>query len=81
VFFIGDFPLSLRASTFFLLGLRFAGFQFVKKGVQALEVALPKTPVSLQPHLKLLERCGPQGINSALCVHANVHQSGVTEHA
>src|SRR5437879_6447973 len=72
---IGDLPLSLRASTFFLLGL-----QFVEQAVQALEVALPKTPVPLQPHLKLLEWRGPQRINSALSVHANVNQSGITEH-
>src|SRR2546426_5522660 len=36
---------SLRASTFFLLGL-----QFVEQDIQALEVDLPKTPVPLQPH-------------------------------
>ena len=72
---MGD-PLSLFASTFFLLCLH-----FVKQGVQALEIALPKTPVPLEPDLKLLERRGPQGINAALSCHANVHQSGITEHA
>ncbi|HXN53562.1 MAG TPA: hypothetical protein VN943_16640 [Candidatus Acidoferrum sp.] len=60
---------------FFLFGLH-----LVEQGVQALEVALPKTPVPLQPDLKLVERRGPQGINAALSVHANVHQSGIAEH-
>jgi hypothetical protein len=66
----------LLASTFFLLSLH-----FVKQGIQALKVALPKAPVPLQPDLKLLERGWPQRINPALRVYANVHQSGLTEHA
>src|SRR6267143_6151986 len=64
-----------RASTFFLVGLH-----LVQQGIQALEVALPKTPVLLQPNPQFLEWRGPQRINPALRVHANVHQSGITEH-
>lgn len=67
--------------TFFLADLPFAGLQLVEEGVQALEVAFPKAPVSLQPNLKLLERLGPQGVNPALRVDANVNQPGITEHA
>ena len=52
----------------------------MEEDVQALEVALPKTPVALQPSLQLLERGGPQSINAALRVHANVHQSSGAEH-
>ena len=65
---------------FFLLGRLVAGLELVEKGVQALEVALPNTPVSLQPHFQLSERRGPQGINAALRIHADVHQSGFAEH-
>jgi hypothetical protein len=39
------------------------------------------TPVLLQPHFQLMERRGAQRINAALCVHANVNQSGIAEHA
>jgi len=42
---------------------------------------LPKTPVPLQPHFKLLKRLGPQRINPPLRVNANVNQSGVTKHS
>jgi len=48
-------PLSLRACAFFLLGFQLFGLQFVEKGIEALEVAFPKTPVLLQPDFKLLE--------------------------
>ena len=65
---------------FFPPGLPLDGLEFVEKGVQALEVGLPKTPVLFQPNFQLLERGGPQCINSALRVHANVNQSGITEH-
>src|SRR2546429_8388124 len=53
----------------------------MEQGVQALKVALPETPVCLQPHFKLLERRWTQCINSALSVHADVHQSSVAEHS
>src|SRR2546430_8383950 len=53
----------------------------MEQGVQALKVTLPETPVCLQPHFKLLERRWTQCINSALSVHADVHQSSVAEHA
>jgi hypothetical protein len=72
---------AFRASTFFLLGLQLAGLQFVKKGVEALEAAFPKTPVPIQPDLKLLERRGPQGVDPALGVHANVNESSFAEDA
>jgi hypothetical protein len=65
----------------FLFGRLFAGLESVEEGVQSLEVALPNTPVPLQPYFKLLERCGPQGINSALSVHPDVHQPSFTEHS
>jgi hypothetical protein len=52
----------------------------MEQGVQALKVALPESPVSLQPHFKFLERRWTQCINSALSVHTNVHQAGITEH-
>src|SRR5437762_4509420 len=72
---LGQAPLPLRASKRLLVGV-----QLLEEGVQALEVVLPKTPVPLQPHLKLLEWRGPQCINSALRVHAKFNQSGITEH-
>src|SRR5882724_5979470 len=72
--------LSLRAHTLFHLGFPFVALQFFEKGVQALEIALPKTPVPLQPHVKLLKRLRPQRINPPLRVNANVNQSGVAKH-
>jgi hypothetical protein len=63
-----------------LTGLQLARLQFLENGIEALEVALPKTPESLHPNFKLLQRRWPQRINPALGVHANVHQSGITEH-
>jgi chorismate dehydratase len=62
-------------------GLALAGLQFVEQSVEALEIALPKTPVALQPHLEFLERRREQGINAALGIHAHVHQPGLAEHA
>jgi len=52
----------------------------MEQGVQTLKVALPDTPVSLHPDLKLLERRWTQCINSALGVYADVNQPGITEH-
>ena len=73
--------LSFIAScTLFHFGLPFVALQLFEKGVQALEIALPKTPLPLDPHFKLLERLGPQRINPPLRVNANVNQSGVTQH-
>jgi hypothetical protein len=66
---------------FFPFGLKFGRLQFVEKSVEALEVALPQAAVLLQPDLQFLERRGPQGINAALRVHANAHQSSLAEHA
>jgi hypothetical protein len=79
VFFIGRLPLC--ASAFFLLGFRLFGLQLFKNGVQTLEIALPNTTVSLDPHFKLAKRLGPQLINPALSVDANFHQSGIAEDA
>ena len=73
--------LSLRASISFLLMFQFFGFQFFENGVEALEIALPKALVFLQPHIELAKRRGPQLINPALSIHANIHQSGIAEHA
>jgi hypothetical protein len=60
---------------------QFFGFQFFENGVEALEIALPKALVFLQPHIELAKRRGPQFINAALSVHADFHQSGIAEHA
>src|ERR1700680_3699110 len=75
-FCIGDSFLPLCASTFFLLCL-----QLAEQGVQALKIRLPKTAVPLQPNVKLVKRRGPQGVDAALSVHANVHQAGLAEDA
>jgi hypothetical protein len=64
---------------FFLFARPFTSLEFVEKGVQPLEVPLPKSPVTLQPLFKLLERRGPQGIDAALRVHANINESGFAE--
>src|SRR5712692_972918 len=50
--------LSLRAPTFFLFGL-----QLIEQGVEALETALPKPPVPLQPsaHFRKRLRLEPAG--------------------
>jgi hypothetical protein len=55
------------------------GFHLAEQGVQALEVGFPKIAVPREPNLKLPERSGAQGINAALSVHANIHETGVTE--
>jgi hypothetical protein len=73
-------------TTFLSLVLRFLRFkitifQIKQQGVEALEVLLPKTPVPLDPGLKLLKRCGTQCVDSALSVYANVNQPGITEHS
>jgi hypothetical protein len=65
----------------FPTGFSFIALESFEQGVQTLEVGLPNTPVLLQPHLKLLERLGPQGVDAALRIHANVNQSGITENA
>jgi hypothetical protein len=67
---------ALSACTFLLFGL-----QLVEESVEALKAALPKTPVFVQPDPKLLERCGPQGVDPALGVHANVNESSFAEDA
>src|SRR5882724_9054047 len=81
VFCIGCAPLPLLACRFFPAGFSFIVLESFEQGVQTLEVGLPNTPVLLQPHLKLLERLGAQGIDAALRVHANVNQSGIAENA
>ncbi len=53
----------------------------VEQRVQALEVALPYSPVALEPSFHLLERRGTQRVDSTLGVHTNVHESGFAEHA
>jgi hypothetical protein len=58
-----------------------SGFQFFENGVEALEIALPKALVLLQPHIKRAKRRWPQLINPPLSVHANFHQSGFAENA
>jgi hypothetical protein len=65
----------------FLSGLSFGDLQLVEQGVQALEVAIPKTPVAFQPHFEFLKRGRAQSIDAALGVHAHVNQSGIAEHA
>jgi hypothetical protein len=55
-------------------------FQLVEQGIEALKVSFPDLPVSRNPGLQFLERRGPQRINSALRIYANVHQTRVTEH-
>jgi hypothetical protein len=53
----------------------------VEKGVQALEISLPESPVTLEPHFELLERGGPQRIDAALCVHAHFHEASIVQDA
>jgi hypothetical protein len=66
---------------FFLFAQPFAGLEFVEKGIQPLEIALPNSAIPLQPLSKLLERRGAQGINAALGVHANINESSLAEDA
>src|SRR5260370_37139935 len=53
----------------------------VEQRVQALEVALPYSPVALEPSSHLLERRGTPRVDSTLGVHTHVHESGCAEHA
>src|SRR3981081_2122699 len=61
---------------FFLFRLHLA-----EQSVQPLEVAFPYTPVFLNPSFKFLKRRGTQRVDPALRVHADVDESGLTEHA
>jgi hypothetical protein len=61
---------------FFLLCL-----EVIEKGVEALEIALPNLAVAFEPGFELLEGGRAQGVDAALCVHANVHESGFAEDA
>ena len=63
----------------FLFGLELAGFQFVEKGVQAPEVALPKLAVALQPFGGSREGLGFEAAWAALCVAAAGNQAGALE--
>jgi hypothetical protein len=80
-FIIGIAPLSLGARAFFVFGLRLGGLEFVEKGVQALEVVLPKTAVTLDPYIQFAERGGAQGIDAALGIHSNIDKAGIAEDA
>jgi hypothetical protein len=58
-----------------------AGLHLDEQSVKALEISLPDAAIPLDPSLKLLQRGWAQGIDAALRVDANIHQSGLTEHA
>src|ERR1700676_3145187 len=73
--------LSIRATASFLFCVRLAGLYFLKPRIQALEAALPNTPVPFKPIFKFLQRRRPQRVDAALRVYANVHEAGFTEHA
>src|SRR6266403_4681211 len=68
--------LRLPANLFFLFG-----FHVVEQRVESLEVAFPYSPVAVEPGFQLLQWRGAQGIDAALGVHTNVHESGFAEHA
>jgi hypothetical protein len=65
---------SLGVSTLFLGGLH-----LFEQGVQALEVALPKAAIAIEPGFELLERRGSQRIDSALRVDADIDEAGVAQ--
>jgi hypothetical protein len=64
-----------------LLGLRLGGLEFAEKGIQTLEVVFPKTAITFQPHLQLLEGSRAQSIDAALGVRANMNETGIAEDA
>jgi hypothetical protein len=65
---------SLGVSTLLLGGLH-----VFEQGVQAVEVALPKAAIAIEPGLELLERRGSQRIDSALRVDADIDETGVAQ--
>jgi len=74
VFVIGDLLLWLRASTFFLVGL-----QLVEQGIEALEAALQRPAVALQPFGGFRERLGLDPAGPPLRVAAARNQAGALQ--